>query len=64
MKSTQLLLFVKYPYSAAVLACVWIGSMIMVFINRDLPVVAIVAINAVVSWIVTWSSLNSRERER
>ena len=60
MKSYQpWVLFLKYPYAAAVLACIWIGSVIMAFANRTLPLFNIVVINMLASWVITWMSFRS-----
>lgn len=56
MNPKQFVFFVKYPYSTAVLACVWIGSATMAFLDRDLPIIAIVTINVLTTWVITWSS--------
>lgn len=56
MKQQQWLLFLKYPYAAAVLVCIWVGSATMAFIDRSLPVLTIIVINTLVSWVITWLS--------
>ena len=56
MKQQSFIMFLKYPYSMAVMACIWIGSAVMVFINQDLPILFILIINVIASWIVAWIS--------
>jgi hypothetical protein len=48
----EFILFIKYPYTAGVIATVWLGSAILMAINRDLPIVTMVMINLVVSVII------------
>jgi hypothetical protein len=43
------ILFIKYPYTAGVIATIWLGSAVLMAINRDLPMVTIVMINTIVS---------------
>jgi len=59
MKPTSWVVFLKYPYSTIVIACVWIGSAIMVFIDRNLPILTIVIINILFSWLISWLSFRS-----
>ncbi|MDQ5885615.1 MAG: hypothetical protein QG628_12 [Patescibacteria group bacterium] len=55
----QWLLFLKYPYSAGVLACIWVGSAAMIFIDRSMPVLLIITINVITSWLITWLGFQS-----
>lgn len=48
----EFILFIKYPYTAGVIATIWLGSAAMVAINKDLPLIRIVMINMVVSIII------------
>jgi hypothetical protein len=59
MKQQSWLMFLKYPYSTAVITCVWIGSAIMIFINRALPIISIIIVDIVFSWIISYLSLHS-----
>lgn len=61
MKPNELVFFLKYPYATAVIACIWIGSSIMLFIDRNLPVVAVICINTLVSWVIAWSSFRLKD---
>ena len=45
-------LFVKYPYTAGVIAIVWIGSAIMIAIDTSLPVLTIIISNCVVTYLI------------
>ena len=41
----EVIFFIKYPYTAGVIATIWLGSAALAAINRDLPLVTIVIIN-------------------
>lgn len=55
-------MFLKYPYSILVLACIWIGSAIMIAIDHSMPIIPIIAINIVASWIIVWISFRPSSR--
>jgi hypothetical protein len=46
------ILFIKYPYTAGVIATIWIGSAILMAINRNLDGVRIVIINMLASIVI------------
>ncbi|HET6924645.1 MAG TPA: hypothetical protein VFH39_02340 [Candidatus Saccharimonadales bacterium] len=41
----EFLLFIKYPYTAGVIATIWLATAILMAINRDLPAIKMVIIN-------------------
>jgi len=45
-------LFVKYPYTAGILATMWLGTAALLAIDNKLPVIAIVAVNMVASVVI------------
>lgn len=57
----EFILFIKYPYTAGVIATIWLGSAILMAINRDLPIVTIVIINMVVSVIIATFGFNGKK---
>lgn len=59
MKQAGLMLFVKYPYAAAIIATVWIASAYMVHQSSDLQALPVIIINMVVSWVLMAISLNA-----
>jgi len=59
MKPSSWVIFLKYPYATAVIACVWIGSTIMVFIDKNLPILTVLIINILFSWLISWLSFRS-----
>lgn len=46
------ILFIKYPYTAGVIATIWLGSAILMAINRNLPSIRIVIINMLASVLI------------
>lgn len=48
----ELLLFIKYPYTAGVIATIWICSAILMAINKEIDGMRIVLINMIVSVII------------
>lgn len=48
----ELFFFVKHPYAAGIIAVIWIGSTIMYAFDRNLPIVTIVLLNMVASFII------------
>ena len=45
----ETLLFIKYPYTAGVIATIWLGSAALLALNDGLPLVKIVVIDMFVS---------------
>jgi hypothetical protein len=48
----DIILFVKYPYTAGVIATMWLGTAIILAINQDLDVINVVLINMAASCVV------------
>lgn len=48
----EFLLFIKYPYTAGVIATMWLGSAALVAIDRDLPLIRIVMVNMIVTIVI------------
>jgi hypothetical protein len=48
----DVILFVKYPYTAGVIATMWLGTAILLAISRDLDPINVVLINMAASCIV------------
>lgn len=51
-KLRDLMLQIRYPYTAAVIATIWIGTAFLVAINRNLPVAQVVVANSVASVLI------------
>lgn len=48
----DVILFVKYPYTAGVIATMWLGTAIILAINRQLDPINVVIINMAASCII------------
>lgn len=57
----ELLLFIKYPYTAGVIATIWICSAILMAINKELDGMRIVLIDMIVSVIIALIGFGSKE---
>lgn len=57
----ELLLFIKYPYTAGVIATIWLASAILMAIQRDLDGVRIVIINALTTVVIALIGFGGKE---
>jgi hypothetical protein len=57
----EFMLFIKYPYTAGVIATIWLGSAILMAINRDLNAIDIVSIDMVASVIIAGFGFGTRK---
>lgn len=48
----DVILFVKYPYTAGIIATMWLGTAAILAINRDLNLINIVLINMAASCVI------------
>lgn len=48
----EMILFIKYPYTAGVIATIWLGSAILLAVNAELPMIKIVIIDMCMSVII------------
>ena len=48
----DVILFVKYPYTAGIIATMWLGTAIILGINSGLNVINVVIINLIASSII------------
>ncbi len=46
------ILFIKYPYTAGVIATIWLGSAALVAINHDLALTKVVIIDMLASVLI------------
>ncbi|MCA9332989.1 hypothetical protein KDA00_03900 [Candidatus Saccharibacteria bacterium] len=56
----EFLLFIKYPYTAGVIATIWLGSAALLAINRGLPLIKIVIINMLASVVIAMIGFNGK----
>jgi hypothetical protein len=57
----ELLLFIKYPYTAGVIVTIWLGSAVLLAINQDLPMVRIVMIDMLTSVFIAFLGFGSNK---
>lgn len=57
----ELLLFIKYPYTAGVIATIWLASAILMAIQRDLDGVRIVMLNTFMTVIIAIIGFGGKE---
>ncbi|MEO5627385.1 MAG: hypothetical protein ABIQ89_00655 [Candidatus Saccharimonadales bacterium] len=55
----EFILFIKYPYTAGTIATIWLGSAVLLAINHELPIVAIVIIDMIASVIIAGVGFSS-----
>lgn len=57
----EVILFIKYPYTAGTIGCIWLGSAILMALNKDLDGVHIVIINMFASVIIAVVGFGGKE---
>lgn len=57
----ELLLFIKYPYTAGVIATIWLASAVLMAISPKLDGMKIVIINMFVSVLIALIGFGSKE---
>lgn len=57
----EFILFIKYPYTAGVIATIWLGTAILMAINRDLPAIRMVIIDMFVTVILAFIGFGSKQ---
>ncbi len=48
----EVVLFIKYPYTAGIIATIWLGSAILLAINHNIPFVRVMLINMFCSVLI------------
>lgn len=48
----EFLLFIKYPYTAGVIATMWLGTAALLAIDQKLPLIKLVTINLVATVVI------------
>lgn len=48
----EFMFFIKYPYTAGVIATIWLGSAILMLISRSIPAFKIVIVNLIATVII------------
>jgi hypothetical protein len=57
----EMLLFIKYPYTAGVIATIWLASAILMALNRDIDSIKIVMINALTTVVIALIGFGGKE---
>ena len=57
----ETLLFIKYPYTAGVIATIWLGSAALLALNDGLPLVKIVIINMFMSTFLAFLGFTGKK---
>jgi hypothetical protein len=58
----EFILFIKYPYTAGVIGIIWLGSAILMAIDKDLPTMRIVIINLFVTVLIAFFGFGGKEQ--
>ena len=58
---SEFMLFIKYPYTAGVIATIWLGSAALIAIDNDLPFVKIVIIDMFASVLLAFVGFNGKK---
>lgn len=45
----EVILFIKYPYTAGVIATIWLGTAVLLAINDNLPSIRMVTFDVIIS---------------
>ncbi|MEK7626410.1 MAG: hypothetical protein AAB423_03625 [Patescibacteria group bacterium] len=53
----NILPFIKYPYATGLISIVWIGTAMLYYIDKDLPITLMIAVNCVVTIIILNNSM-------
>ena len=48
----EMFLFVKHPYAAGIIGVIWLASTLLYAIDRSLPIVDMVLINMLISFLI------------
>lgn len=47
-------LYIKYPYTAGTIAAIWIGTLGLYAIDRELPIIIMASINTFISLLLSF----------
>jgi hypothetical protein len=57
----DLMLFIKYPYTAGIIATLWLGTASIIAIDGDLPVVDMIIIAMVATVIIAFIGFRGKQ---
>ncbi len=55
------ILFIKYPYTAGVIATIWLGTVGMAAIDQNLPVIRMVIINMIATCVIAFLGFRGKQ---
>lgn len=50
----ELFVYVKYPSTAGIIGAIWVGSGILMLIDRNLPILTMIPLNMAVSFVIAY----------
>lgn len=53
----NILPFIKYPYATGLISVIWIGTAAFYYIDRNLPVTLMIAVNSLVTVVILNNSM-------
>ncbi len=53
--------FIKYPYTAGVIATIWLGTVAMIAIEPQLPLIRLTIINMIVTSLIAVLGFNGKQ---
>lgn len=59
----EILLFLKHPYAAGIIAVIWIGSSLLIAIQPNLPITNIIIINMTASLIIAVMGFSTKTKK-
>ena len=57
----EIILFIKYPYTAGIIAVIWLGTAILMAIHRDIDGIRMVMIDTLVSVFIAAIGFSGKE---
>ena len=57
----EAMFFIKYPYTAGVIATIWLGSAALLALNQDLPMVSIVSVDMFASTFIAFLGFTGKK---
>ncbi len=55
-------LFIKYPYTAAIIATIWLGSAALLAMSDGLPFIQVIVINMFTSVFIAFFGFNGSQK--
>ena len=55
------LLFIKYPYTAGIISVIWIGSAVLIGVEKELDVVKVMMIDLIATMIIAFIGFRGKK---